>query len=60
MVFCIGFYAYAIIVHTRTTFRFETKQRFYTVYAQVTHSRTGHRISHGYNQASFMIIRIGP
>ena len=29
-------------------------------YAQVTHSRTGRRISHGYNRASFMAIRIGP
>ena len=27
---------------------------------QVTHSRTGRRISHGYNQASFMGICIGP
>ena len=29
-------------------------------YAQVTHSRTGRRISHGYNPASFVAIRIGP
>ena len=29
-------------------------------YAQVTHSQTGRRISHGYNQASFVAIRIGP
>ena len=29
-------------------------------YAQVTHSRTGCRISHGYNLASFVAIRIGP
>ena len=28
--------------------------------AQVTHSRTGRRISHGYNPASFVVIRIGP
>ena len=28
--------------------------------AQVTHSRTGRRISHGYNTASFVAIRIGP
>ena len=28
--------------------------------AQVTHSRTGRRISHGYNPASFLAIRIGP
>ena len=28
--------------------------------AQVTHSRTGRRISHGYNPASFVAIRIGP
>ena len=27
---------------------------------QVTHSRTGRRISHGYNSASFVAIRIGP
>ena len=29
-------------------------------YAQVTHSRTGRRISHGYNPASFVAFRIGP
>ena len=29
-------------------------------YAQVKHSRTGPRISHGYNPASFVAIRIGP
>ena len=29
-------------------------------YAKVTHSRTGRRISHGYNPASFVAIRIGP
>ena len=29
-------------------------------YAQVTHSRTGRRISHGYNPTSFVAIRIGP
>ena len=29
-------------------------------YAEVTHSRTGCRISHGYNPASFVAIRIGP
>ena len=28
--------------------------------AQVTHSRTGCWISHGYNPASFVAIRIGP
>ena len=28
--------------------------------AQVTHSRTGRRISHGYNPASFVAICIGP
>ena len=28
--------------------------------AQVTHSRTGRRVSHGYNHASFVGIRIGP
>ena len=27
---------------------------------QVTHSRTGRWISHGYNPASFVAIRIGP
>ena len=29
-------------------------------YAQVTHSRIGRRISHGYDPASFVAIRIGP
>ena len=33
---------------------------FTPIYAQVAHSRTGRRISHGYNQASFMAICIGP
>ena len=28
--------------------------------AQVTHSRTGRRIGHGYNPALFVAIRIGP
>ena len=28
--------------------------------ANVTNSRTGRRISHGYNPASFVAIRIGP
>ena len=28
--------------------------------AQVTHSRIGRRISHGYDPASFVAIRIGP
>ena len=28
--------------------------------AQVTHSRTGRRISHGYNPASIVAIRMGP
>ena len=31
-----------------------------TTNAQVTHSRTGRRISHGYNPASFVAIRNGP
>ena len=32
----------------------------YLLYARITHSRTGRRISHGYNQALFVAIRIGP
>ena len=32
----------------------------FPIYAQVTHSRPGRRISHGYNPASFVAIRIGP
>ena len=31
-----------------------------TLNAQVTHSRIGRRISHGYDPASFVAIRIGP
>ena len=31
-----------------------------TLNAQVTHSRIERRISHGYNPASFVEIRIGP
>ena len=38
-----------------------TCSKFVTVcYAQVTHSRIGRRISHGYDPASFVAIRIGP
>ena len=34
--------------------------KVYIAYAQVTHSRTGRRISHGYNPASFVANCIGP
>ena len=34
--------------------------RFPLPLAQVTHSPTGRRISHGYNPTSFVAIRIGP
>ena len=35
-------------------------ESFARVYAQVTHSRIGRRISYGYDPASFVTIRIGP
>ena len=37
-----------------------TCQYYKTIKIQVTHSRTGRRISHGYNPASFVAIRIDP
>ena len=43
-----------------TVFSLSWREPLDLCYAQVTHSRTGHRISHGCNPASFVAIRIGP
>ena len=37
----------------------ESENKHRKFYAQVTHSRIGRRISHGYDPTSFVAIRIG-